>query len=60
MGLKIEEVICEECGQEYEVKHFGKEPLVCCIFCGSETMQIEEQDDDLNRWYEDDELEDED
>ena len=54
MGLRIEEINCEECGEEYEVKHYSKEPIVHCIFCGNETLQIEEQEDDLKGWYEDD------
>jgi uncharacterized Zn finger protein len=55
MGLKIEEIICEDCGQEYEVKYVSKEPIIHCLFCGSETIQIEPQEDDLNKWYDDDE-----
>jgi predicted nucleic acid-binding Zn ribbon protein len=57
MALKIEEINCEDCGQEYEVKHFSKEPITHCVFCGSETMQIEELDDDLQGWYDDDDVE---
>lgn len=58
MDFKIEEIVCEDCGVEYEVKHSSSEPIVYCAFCGADILSVEEHDADLTQWYNTDGVDD--